>query len=229
MANKVNTPETDIIVDAKGKLELFFEKYGKILLWVLVVVGIAVGGFFIYKSYSDAKEQERIAKAEAAATVMVVSDSDAEAAVAVADNADYKETASANLANYMAAGRYLVEGDIENAKARIAMFKDFDNGYLGAMINAAAYGLRGDIAVEEDNLDAAIENFKAALAASNDVHTCITYNTKLAHIYIHLGENEKANECYKAIVAEYPDYGVNPADIHTNGVNIPSEFDKYIW
>ena len=58
MANKVNTPDTDIIVDAKGKLEVLFEKYGKTLLWVLVVIGIAVGGFFLYKSYSDSKEQE---------------------------------------------------------------------------------------------------------------------------------------------------------------------------
>jgi hypothetical protein len=60
MAKNVNTPETDVIIDAKGKLELLFEKYGKMLLIVLVVIGVAVGGYFIYKNYADKKEQERI-------------------------------------------------------------------------------------------------------------------------------------------------------------------------
>ena len=229
MANKVNTPNTDIVVEAKGKLEVFFEKYGKTLLWGLAVIGIAVGGYFIYKSYADAKEQERIAKAEKAAVVMVTSDSDAETAVALADNKEYKDTPSANLANYMAAARFLAEGDMESAKEYIAKFKNFNDGDLGAMINAAAYGLRGDIAVEEDDFEAAIGYFTSAIEASNDIHTCITYNEKLAHVYLFLGESEKANDCYKSIVAKYPNYSVNPVEINPNGVDMPSEFNKYIW
>ena len=42
MANKVQNPETDIMVETKGKLELFFDKNGNKLLWGLIIVGFAL-------------------------------------------------------------------------------------------------------------------------------------------------------------------------------------------
>lgn len=231
MANKVNTPDTDIIVDAKGKLEVLFEKYGKTLLWVLVVIGIAVGGYFLYKSYSDSKEQERIAKAEKIATIDLATEAEAGAVAAHANSADVKDTASANFLNYLAASRYVAEDDIENAKVYFAKVKDFSNSAFGAMLNAATYGLRGDIAVAEDDLQAAVENFKKAVAASDDEHSFITYSEKLARVYNALGDKQAAMQCYKDIVAKYPDLGVNPNEVSVDGVSNRSAayFKRFIW
>ena len=231
MANKVNTPDTDIIVDAKGKLEVLFEKYGKTLLWVLVVIGIAVGGFFLYKSYSDSKEQERIAKAEKIATIDLATEAEAGVVAAHANSADVKDTASANLLNYLAASRYVAEDDIENAKIYLAKVKEFRNSAFGAMLNAATYGLRGDIAVAEDDLQAAVENFKKAVAASDDEHSFITYSEKLARVYNALGDKQAAMQCYKDIVAKYPDLGVNPNEVSVDGLSNGSAayFKRFIW
>lgn len=231
MANKVNTPDTDIIVDAKGKLEVLFEKYGKTLLWVLVVIGIAVGGFFLYKSYSDSKEQERIAKAEKIATIDLATEAEAGAVAAHANSADVKDTASANFLNYLAASRYVAEDDIENAKIYLAKVKEFSNSTFGAMLNAATYGLRGDIAVAEDDLQAAVENFKKAVAASDDEHSFITYSEKLARVYNALGDKQAAMQCYKDIVAKYPDLGVNPNEVSVDGLSNGSAayFKRFIW
>lgn len=235
MANKVNTPNTDVVVEAKGKLEVLFEKYGKAILWILVVVGIALGGYFIYNSYAEGQEQERLTQAETDLTTKVVVEYDAESVATVADNSEHAGTPSANLANFLAAGRFLAEGDMESAKAYIAKFEDYQEGTLGAMINAAAYGLRGDIAVQEGDMNAAIENFKAAVNASDDKHSFITYNEKLSRVYSHIGNGEAAMQCYKDIVAKYPDLGIDPSRI-TNGVDKSASFEvkhtdisKHIW
>lgn len=204
MAKNVNTPETDVIIDAKGKLELLFEKYGKMLLIVLVVIGVAVGGYFIYKNYADKKEQERIAKAEIAASDALASNS-AEDALSVANNKEFEGTAAQNFANYLAAARYLQEGDLDAAEAHIAKFANVEEGYLANMVNAAACGIRGDIAAERGDYNEAIAEYNSAIEVSDDQYTFITMNEKMGRLYIHMGEREAAVKCYKAIVEEYPD------------------------
>jgi tetratricopeptide (TPR) repeat protein len=99
------------------------------------------------------------------------------------------------------------------------------------MLNAATYGLRGDIAVAEDDLQAAVENFKKAVAASDDEHSFITYSEKLARVYNALGDNQAAMQCYKDIVAKYPDLGVNPNEVSVDGVSNRSAayFKRFIW
>lgn len=214
MTKKVNTPETDVIIDAKGKLELLFEKYGKKLLIVLVVIGVAVGGYFIYKGYAENKEQERIAKSEAAATSMLINDS-AEDAKAVAENKEFNETAAKNFANYVAAARYLNEGDIDAAEAYIAKFSNIEDGYLGAMVNAAACAIRGDIAVARGNNEAAIAAFQKAIETGNDDYTFISMNEKMGRLYTKMGNREESVKCYKAIADRFPD--------------MEADYAKYIW
>jgi len=77
-------------------------------------------------------------------------------------------------------------------------------GAAGEMINAMVLGLKGDIAVEKNELQAAAENFAKAVAASDDEHTFVTYSKKLALVYEAMGDNAKAQECYKEIVKKYP-------------------------
>ena len=77
-------------------------------------------------------------------------------------------------------------------------------GAAGEMLNAKVLGLRGDIAVEKNDLQSAADLFAKAAEASNDEHTFVTYSKKLALVYEAMGDAAKAQECYKAIVAKYP-------------------------
>lgn len=215
MAKNVNAPETDVVVNTKGKLETLFEKYGKALLWVLVVVAVAVGGYFIYKNYSEGKEAEKKAALQKQTTEATIN-GDVEAAVAIADNKENAGTPSANFACYLAAARYLAEGDIDAADEYISKFEMFEDGDLAAMINAAAYGIRGDIAVERGDYKAAIAEYESAIEASDDMHTFVTFNEKAARVYsAMLNDSASAMKYYKAIVEKYPDY--------------ESLYAKYIW
>ncbi|MBR2429281.1 MAG: tetratricopeptide repeat protein [Alistipes sp.] len=221
MTKKVNTPETDVVVNAKGKLEVLFEKYGKALLWALVVVAIGVGGYLVYKSFKDSEEQERISKSEVAARDVLLGEADA---MALADNSEFEGTDAVNFANYLAAARCLQDGDLDAAEKYINKFANFNNGGLGAMVNAMAYGIRGDIAVERGNNELAITEFNNALAASDDMHTFVYFNEKLGRLYINMGNNEAAVKCFEAIVEKYPEL----EDAGTY-YGLPLNYDKYIW
>ena len=214
MTKKVNTPETDVIVDAKGKLELLFEKYGKVILGALVVVGVAVGGYFIYKNHADAKEQERIAKSKKAATALVISES-ADDAKAFVENKEYDGTEGKNFANYLAAARFVKEGDYDAAAQFIANYQDIDGGelpYLTNMINAEACGIRGDIAVEKGDYETAVAEFKNALTKSEDKFTFVYFNQKLARLYAKMDKAQEAMDCYNAIFEKYPELESYPAE-----------------
>ena len=81
------------------------------------------------------------------------------------------------------------------------------------------------------DLQAAVENFKKAVAASDDEHSFITYSEKLSRVYNALGDKQAAMQCYKDIVAKYPDLGVNPNEVSVDGVSNRSAayFKRFIW
>jgi predicted negative regulator of RcsB-dependent stress response len=75
------------------------------------------------------------------------------------------------------------------------------------MINAQACGVRGDIAVEKGNYEAAVAEFKSALAKSADKSTFIYFNHKLARLYAKMDKGQEAMGCYNAIDEKYPNEG----------------------
>ena len=88
MTKKVHTPETDILIESKGKMESFFDKYGSKLMWGLVAIAVIGIGVFFWLNYADGKN----AKAEAAASVKhfeVLNDSNATANTAESFSIDY--------------------------------------------------------------------------------------------------------------------------------------------
>lgn len=202
MANKVQTPETDIMVETKGKLELFFDKYGNKLLWGLVcitVIAVAAYAWISISSNSDLKEENA---AQAALTVALT----AETADVVAFEAivkDYAGTKAANTAAYLAGAEYLKAGDLANAKAMLEKYENVE-GPAGEVINALVYTLRGDIAVEENDLLTASDLFGKAMAASADEFTYETNAKKLALVYEAQGDVAKAQQVYKDLVEKYP-------------------------
>lgn len=202
MTNKVQNPEHDLMVETKGKLETFFDNYGNKLLWGLVgITAVAVVVFAIVGLTNNSAEKQENA-AQAALTVAITTEAEVEAYVAVAD--EYAGTKAANTAVYMAGAKYLEAGDMENAKAFLAKYENAE-GAAGEIINALVYTLRGDIAVEENDLQSAVELFTKAMEASDDIYTYEGSARKLALVYAAMGDAQKVSETYKALVAKYPE------------------------
>ena len=89
-------------------------------------------------------------------------------------------------------------GDMAQAEQYIAKFKHV-KGEPGAIINAMAEGLKGDIAV--DNGDYA---FEKAVKVSDNVFTAPMYLRKAALAYKAAGDEAKANACFETIRTKYP-------------------------
>ena len=202
MANKVQNPETDIMVETKGKLELFFDNYGNTLLKGLVGITLVAVAIFVVISIMNNNTEKKENTAQAALTVALTTEAEVEAYVAIVN--DYAGTNAANTAAYMVGAEYLKAGDVENAKAYLAKYVDAE-GAAGEVINALVYTLRGDIAVEENDLQAAAELFGKAMAASADVYTYENNAVKLALVYTAMGDAEKAQQTYKELVARFPE------------------------
>lgn len=201
MTNKVQTPENDLMVETKGKLEVFFDKYGDKLLKAVIGIAIAAVVIFVAISVIKSGSQKKEQAAQAALTVALTSDAEVAAFEAIV--AEYEGTAAANTAVYVAGAELLKAGDVEAAKAMLANYKDA-KGVAAEVINGLVYTLRGDIAVEENDLAGAAQLFAEALAASADVQTWETNSAKLALVYVAMGDEAKAQETYKALVARFP-------------------------
>ncbi|MBO7189451.1 MAG: hypothetical protein J6V55_02570 [Alistipes sp.] len=202
MTNKVQTPENDLMVETKGKLEVFFDKYGDKLLKAVIGIAIVAVVVFVAVSVVKGSTQKKEQAAQAALTVALTSDATVEAYEAII--AEYEGTAAANTATYIAGAEMLKAGDVEAAKAMLAKYED-GKGVAAEVINGLVYTLRGDIAVEENDLQSATDFFGKALAASADVQTWETNSVKLALVYTAMGDVVKAEETYEALVARFPE------------------------
>ena len=165
MANKVQNPENDIMVETKGKLETFFDNYGNKLLWALIAVAVAAVAIYLVVSIISSNNEKKENTAQAALTVAITTDAAVEAYVAVVD--EYAGTKAANTAAYMAGAEYLEAGDLENAKAYLAkydMVQDVKPG--GTFLLDCAWSV--------DELDANLpEKVKGYIANNNINITCI--------------------------------------------------------
>ena len=202
MANKVQTPENDLMVETKGKLEIFFDNYGNKLLWgITIIAAVAVVAFLVINISKNNAQKNELA-AQAALTVALTSEAETEAFEAIVN--EYEGTAAANTAIYVAGAKLLEAGDIEAAKAMLAQYSNAE-GVAAEVINALVLTLRGDIAVEENDLQSAANLFAEAREASNDIYTYENNARKLALVYIAMGDVEKAQNVYKDMVAKYPE------------------------
>lgn len=212
MANKVQMPENDLMVETKGKLELFFDKYGNKLLWGLVIVAAIAVVVFVGLSIAKNSELKAEHTAQAALTVALVNEGDVVAFEAVVN--DYEGTKAANTAAYLAGAEYLKAGDLANAKAMLEKYQNAE-GAAGEVLNALVYTLRGDLAVEENDLQSAADLFAKAIEANATQLNMETATKKLALVYEAMGDRAAAEEAYKALVAKYPE--------------LKAQYNKYIF
>lgn len=202
MANKVQNPENDLMVETKGKLETFFDNYGNKLLWGLVAVTVIAVAIYLVVSITNSSTEKRENTAQAALTVALTTEAGVEEYVAIVE--EYNGTKAANTATYMAGAEYLKAGDLANAKSYLEKYADAE-GAAGEVINGLVLTLRGDIAVEENDLQTAADLYNKAIEASDDIYTYENNARKLALVYVAMGDVAKAQQTYKAIVEKYPE------------------------
>lgn len=202
MANKVQNPENDLMVETKGKLETFFDNYGNKLLWGLVAVTVIAVAIYLVVSITKSSTEKRENTAQAALTVALTTEAGVEEYVAIVE--EYNGTKAANTAKYMAGAEYLKAGDLANAKSYLEKYADAE-GAAGEVINGLVRTLRGDIAVEENDLQTAADLYNKAIEASDDIYTYENNARKLALVYVAMGDVAKAQQTYKAIVEKYPE------------------------
>lgn len=225
MSTEKNTPHTDpeiAIEHALGNTELFLERHGKKLLIGLVVVVVAVSGYFAYNGLYTGPRKEKAAAAMFDAQMAFAQDS---FATALAGNgvtmgfdeiiAEFSGTPQANLAQHYAGICCLHTGDFQRA---IGYFEAFGNqeGAVGEVITAQNIGLMGDCYVELGQTEKGVDQYLKAAKASKNVATAPLFLQKAALVNLSLGNAAAALEQLQQIKSDYP-YSIVARDI-----------DKYI-
>ena len=212
MAKEVLTPQEEMLEAAQAQTENFFEKNSKMVVVAIVAIFALAAVVFGYKKViveprmTKAQEmlfeaQYRFEQENADFALALNGDATAPGFAQVAEQ--YGNTPAGNLANMYAAACALRLGDYAMAEKYINAFSSV-KGVAGEMMNAMAIGIKGDIAVEQDDLAKAASLFEKAAAASDNQFTTPLYLRKASQAYRAMGNVEKANAHLQAIMDRYP-------------------------
>ncbi|MBR7182489.1 MAG: hypothetical protein IKD41_00660 [Alistipes sp.] len=209
---KIENQQEAMVAEAVSKTEAFFQENGKkVMLSLLAVVILVVGGY-LYKSIivdgnaEKASEliieaQDRFGVANPDFALALNGDENGAGFLDVLEK--YGSTPAGNLAKHYAGICYLRLGDLDNAEKYLAMYDAVDE-LTAEVVNAQNLGLRGDIAVEKGNYEAAVSLYKKAVAASENIYTAPLYLYKQVLVYATLGNAAEAEKCYQTLQAQYP-------------------------
>lgn len=213
MAKKANIKEQapeQVIDNALVETESYFEKNWKKLTIALVVVLLAVGGWFVYSNVYVKGESEKASSAMFVAQQLFAEEQwenalngDGTCAGFLEIIENYGNTPEGNIANYYAGICYFKSGDIENAKKYLAEYSA-TKGSPNTIINAQCYGLQGDILTDEGNYTEAVEMYKKAVEAADNVLTTATYLKKMGLVYEAMENYTEALNAYETIKENYP-------------------------
>ena len=209
---KIQNQQEAAVAEAVSKTEQFFQQNGKkVVLAVVAVVALAVAGYLYKSLVIDANAEKASELIIEAQNRFGVETPDFALALNGDENGagfldvveQYGSTASGNIAKHYAGICYLRLGNLENADKYLAMYKPVIK--LGAeVVNAQNLGLRGDIAVENGDYEAAVALYKKAVAASANIYTAPLYLYKQIVVYAALGNKAEAQKCFDTIQAKYP-------------------------
>lgn len=202
----MSTTQSTEGLTALEKIGVAYENNKKVINTTIVAVVVAVGGFFAYKNFVVAPNEEKAGVAMMRAEQMFSIDS-----VNLALNGDptnagflkiikkYEGTATANVAHFYAGSCYLKLGDFKSA---IKYLNDFDA--KGTVLDHAKSGLLGDAYMETNDIKKGIEQYKSASNdADDDVYSPI-YLQRLAIAYEKNNQPEEAKKAYMRIRDEFP-------------------------
>ena len=212
MAKEVVTPQDEMLDAAQTQGENFFEKNSKMVVVAIVVVFALAAAIFGYKKVIVEprmnKAQEMLFEAQykfeahnADYALALNGDANTPGFAQVVEQ--YGNTPAGNLARMYAAACSLRLGELEQAQTYINSFKSV-KGVPGAIINAMAIGIKGDIAVENGDNAKAAKLFEQAAKSSDNDFTTPMYLRKAALAYKAMGEAAKADALLKTINEQYP-------------------------
>lgn len=211
MANKVNTQDA-AVAEVVSKTESFFETNGKKIVIALVAVVVLVAAGYAYKKLVVDRNAERAAELIVDAQYRFDGENPDYELALNGDEAgagfldvieQYGSTPAGNLARHYAGICYLHMGDLEQAEKYLSAYKAAD-GIPAAIINAQNLGLRGDIAVEKGEYEAAVKLYNKAVSVSDNAYTAPLFLYKAGLAYNALGNEAKARECFEAVAEKYP-------------------------
>ena len=208
---KIQNPQDAAVVEAVSKTEQFFQENGKkVIIAVAAIVVVAVAGYLFKHLVVDANAdkaaelivdaQDRFAVENADYALALNGDENGAGFLDVVEQ--YGSTASGNIAKHYAGICYLRLGDLENAEKYLSMYKAVKS-IPAEVVNAQNLGLRGDIAVEKGEYEAAVTLYKKAVAASANIYTAPLYLYKQVLAYAALGNKAEALKCLEALQADY--------------------------
>ena len=212
MAKEVVTPQDEMLASAQTQGENFFEKNSKMVVVAIVVIFVLAAAIFGYKKDivepRNVKGQEMLFEAQyqfesqtADFALALNGDENTPGFAQVVEQ--YGNTPAGNLARMYAASCALRLGDFDQAQKYINSYKNV-KGVPGAIINAMAAGIKGEIAVEKGDNAGAAKLFEQAAKSNENDFTTPMYLRKAALAYRAAGDAAKADALLKVIAEEYP-------------------------
>jgi len=188
-------------------LQEFWERYGKLTSYALLVIVILVGGYFGYRNFIAEPKEKTATEAMFRAEDYYRMDSTRLALNGDNINAGflkiisrYGGTKAANLASFYAGSCYLKMGDFNNA---VKYLKDFSTPVK--MLQERAYGLLGDAYSEQNKKEEAAEQYKkAGTYFEKDELLSPEYLFRSGYLYESMGKTQDAIAVYKMIKDKYP-------------------------
>lgn len=197
------------IENALGKTEIFFEKNWKLLTTIAVAILVLVGGAYAYQGLYQAPRGKKAGDAMFVAQQLFAQEDYATALngdgnnLGFAEIADtYSGTPQARLAAHYAGICYLKEGDADTALEYLGKYKAA-KGAPNSLINAQNEGLKGDIYVDKGDYATAVNHYRKAVDASDNVLTTPVYLKKLGMTHDVMGNYAEAVKAYRRVADEY--------------------------
>lgn len=188
------------------KTEQFLEQNYKVLIYVLGVIVVLVGIFWLVRMYiinRNEEAQSQMYQAERylemdSINLALYGDGNYLGFLDIAD--DYKLTRAGNLARYGAGICFLHLGQYEDAIDMLEKYSKKDK-----VIGSLAIGATGDALVELGDIEKGIAKYiEAAEYADNSFNTPL-FLMKAGELYELQGEYDEALEIYERIQSEYPE------------------------
>jgi tetratricopeptide (TPR) repeat protein len=199
-----------------------WEKYPNLLVYVVIGIGVAVAGWWLYKTMIVAPKQKEAVAAMWHAQQQFERDSfklalenpggGFDGFLAIADK--FSGTPAGNTAHYYAGICYLQMGDMDNAINHLENF-DPESDLLSAM----KYGVLGDCYSEKENYDKALDLYEKASDATKNDLIAGYYLKKLGMLNEYRGNKDAALKAYTRLHRDFP----NPSSQDWR------EVEKYIY
>lgn len=195
------------IVEARESAVEWIERNQNIVLAVVVGLIVLVGGWFAYKNLyqipRNAEAQEQMHRAqfqfERASFALALENPGGGYPGFLGIINQYGRTSAANLAQFYAGISYLNLGRYQDAVDHLRSYSPKDE-----LTTIMRHGAMGDAYSELNEFSNAIDQYRRAVRAGDNILLTPFYMNKLGHALIHQGESAEALKVFEDLRRKYP-------------------------